>query len=676
MTSRLSDRVSRVQATWILVVGLCVSAFIGLLAQQRTGLVADLDNLFLDVFLQYSASQAPAKKTVVVDVDDISLSAVGQWPWPRYRIGALIDALARRKPVAIGVDILFPEPDRSSLINIQQTLKHDFGVDLSFGGVPNDLLDNDGYLGQVMSETGAVGSKFFYFDHVNKGDDPRARGAFQFDGRTDLLLLNDASGVLGNTEPIASQTEVTGFTNSQPDNDGALRRLPLLIKYRGAIHASLALATVMRSMGLSSATIASDDNGPLILLGTHRVPIDAAGFASLRFNGSSQRYPAISAVDILNGNVDDSEIEGKIVVIGSSATGLHDVQLTSFDPQFSGVKIQAVMAESIVTDSYVRRPAWGPTAIFLECIGAGALMSALFVVASGASLALLGALLLAAGLAAFAVLQFTVEALFVSPAAPMLVTSVLFVLFSVARFAMEKRRAYLWFKQLENARQVIIESMASVAETRDPETGAHIKRTQHYVKAVAKQLRRLGQHAQLLTDDYIHLLYVSAPLHDIGKVGVPDYILLKPGKLTAEEFELMKEHAEFGRKIICNTAQRIEGDNFLYVAAEIAATHHEKWDGSGYPRGLAGEDIPLSGRIMAVADIYDALISRRCYKEPFVHEAAIVFMRASRGQIFDPGVLDAFFEIEAEIKQIAARYKDGAEGTTEKVTTALVREGA
>ena len=246
----------------------------------------------------------------------------------------------------------------------------------------------------------------------------------------------------------------------------------------------------------------------------------------------------------------------------------------------------------------------------------------------------------------------------------------LFVLFFVTRFAIEKRRAFVWHRQLENARQVTIESMASVAETRDPETGAHIKRTQHYVKAIAEQLKRAGEHPHILTKEYIDLLFISAPLHDIGKVGVPDHILLKPGKLTHDEMELMKQHAEFGRKIIFSTAQRIEGDNFLIIAGEIAATHHEKWDGTGYPRGLAGQDIPLSGRIMAVADIYDALISRRCYKQAFAHELATSLMRKARGTTFDPVVLDAFFSIEDTIKEIASRFCDTTEVAPEPTRSA------
>lgn len=161
-----------------------------------------------------------------------------------------------------------------------------------------------------------------------------------------------------------------------------------------------------------------------------------------------------------------------------------------------------------------------------------------------------------------------------------------------------------------------------------------------------------------MTQEYIDLLFVSAPLHDIGKVGVPDKILLKPDKLTAAEFEIMKKHAEYGKNIIFSTAKKIEGDNFLDIAGEIAEFHHEKWDGTGYPSGLAGQDIPLSSRIMTVADVYDALISRRCYKPPFPRDYAMDFMKKSRGTMFDPAILDAFISIEEEIQEIALRYQD------------------
>jgi adenylate cyclase len=310
-------------------------------------------------------------------------------------------------------------------------------------------------------------------------------------------------------------------------------------------------------------------------------------------------------------------------------------------------------------------PTWAPATGFFTCLLAGILVSTMFVVASGIYPLVAGSVLTCAVLITASATVFLHSGRFVSVAAPVLLVAALFIAFVLIRFAFEKRRAYLRQRQLENARQVTIEAMASVAETRDPETGAHIKRTQHYVQAVALELRRSGHYTDILTDEYIRLLFLSAPLHDIGKVGVPDYILLKPGRLTADEMTQMKLHAEFGRKIIHSTAARIDGDNFLNIAAEIAATHHEKWDGSGYPLGLAGHDIPLSGRIMAVADIYDALISRRCYKEPFPHRLAMTLLQEDSGKTFDPVVVDAFLRIEDTVKEIAERFKDDETEITE-----------
>lgn len=207
-------------------------------------------------------------------------------------------------------------------------------------------------------------------------------------------------------------------------------------------------------------------------------------------------------------------------------------------------------------------------------------------------------------------------------------------------------------------RIVTIESMSAVAETRHHETGAHIKRTQHYVRAIAEHLMKTSQYEEVLTQDYIDMLFVSAPLHDIGKVGVPDNILLKQGKLSPEEMTLMKRHAELGKQMIYDSWQNAESDDFLEIAGEIALTHHEKWDGTGYPFGLSGQEIPLSGRIMSVADVYDALTSERCYKPAFSHDAAKAIMLESRAVAFDPEVLDAFLDIEDNILAIAATFKD------------------
>jgi putative two-component system response regulator len=213
--------------------------------------------------------------------------------------------------------------------------------------------------------------------------------------------------------------------------------------------------------------------------------------------------------------------------------------------------------------------------------------------------------------------------------------------------------------EVQDLQDALVLSMASLAETRDNETGNHLRRTQHYVKRLAEQLRQHPPFASLLDDRNIDLLFKSAPLHDIGKVGIPDHILLKPGPLDAQEFEIMKTHTTLGREAIESAEQSIGRPvPFLRFAKEIALSHQEKWDGSGYPEGLKGDAIPLSARLMALADVYDALISRRVYKPAFSHEASVKIILESGGRHFDPAVVAAFDAVREDFRSIAARYAD------------------
>jgi putative two-component system response regulator len=216
-------------------------------------------------------------------------------------------------------------------------------------------------------------------------------------------------------------------------------------------------------------------------------------------------------------------------------------------------------------------------------------------------------------------------------------------------------------QELALTQEVTIYSLASLAETRDPETGGHILRTQRYVSALARKLKDETKLSKNLDDMTIDLLYKSAPLHDIGKVGVEDRILLKPGKLTDQEFAEMKNHTVYGRDAL-RVAKEILGNNsFMHYAREIAYTHHEKWDGSGYPNELSGDNIPISGRLMAIADVYDALISKRVYKPPFSHQKAVSIIREGKGNHFDPDMVDAFLAIKEEFRQIAIEFADSDE---------------
>ncbi len=213
--------------------------------------------------------------------------------------------------------------------------------------------------------------------------------------------------------------------------------------------------------------------------------------------------------------------------------------------------------------------------------------------------------------------------------------------------------------EIATIQDVTIMAMASLAETRDNETGAHIRRTQNYVRRLAQALRNHPRFCDYLNDEVIELLYKSAPLHDIGKVGIPDAILLKPGKLTDEEFEIMKTHTTLGRDAILVAEKLLSAPNsFLRFAREIAYCHQEKWNGSGYPQGLAGDAIPISARLMALADVYDALISKRVYKPAFSHEKAVGIIEEGRNTHFDPDVVDAFLAIAEDFRDIATRFSD------------------
>ena len=204
-----------------------------------------------------------------------------------------------------------------------------------------------------------------------------------------------------------------------------------------------------------------------------------------------------------------------------------------------------------------------------------------------------------------------------------------------------------------NMQNAIIRDFAELVEARDKNTGNHIKATAYYVKEIAEELRREGKHTDTITDEYVEKLYRMAPLHDIGKIKVSDVILNKPGKLTDEEFAIMKRHTSEGRNILTSFQTFSQSGEFLKEAIEMANYHHERWDGKGYPENLKGDEIPLSARIMAVADVFDALVSRRSYKGPFSYEQAISMIKEESGTHFDPEVVNAFIVIsEAAYKEM------------------------
>ncbi|MBR4759127.1 MAG: HD domain-containing protein, partial [Lachnospiraceae bacterium] len=211
--------------------------------------------------------------------------------------------------------------------------------------------------------------------------------------------------------------------------------------------------------------------------------------------------------------------------------------------------------------------------------------------------------------------------------------------------------------QMQNG---LILVLADMVESRDENTGDHVKKTSAYTRIIMDSMKKLGIYTDMLTDEFVYDVVHSAPLHDVGKIQVSDVILNKPGRLTDEEFEIMKTHTIAGRNVIQQAIEIVPDSGYLLEARNLAEFHHEKWNGTGYPHGLSGQDIPLSARIMAIADVFDALVSRRSYKEPFTFEKAMEIIQEGAGSHFDPNAVRAFVEASDEVRKVANEFEESA----------------
>ena len=212
-------------------------------------------------------------------------------------------------------------------------------------------------------------------------------------------------------------------------------------------------------------------------------------------------------------------------------------------------------------------------------------------------------------------------------------------------------------QQIENARLITILALAKLAEYRDDDTGLHLERMRKYTKIITEEMANKPKYKSYITSVYIEDLYYSSILHDIGKVGIPDAILLKPGKLTPDEFEIIKKHPTLGGDVLTDIEAQIKVRTFLTLGKEVAYYHHERWDGTGYPKGLKGEQIPLSARIVTLSDVYDALTSKRIYKEAFSHQEAKDMITLEKNRSFDADVVESFLEHESDFKITLKKYQ-------------------
>ena len=358
----------------------------------------------------------------------------------------------------------------------------------------------------------------------------------------------------------------------------------------------------------------------------------------------------------MNGTLPD--LRGRVAIVGPTASGLGDNHVTPVDRVFPGIEIHATALDNLLQNDALIRPAWGIGAEACVIALAG-ILSSLLIMSAGPLACAAGLALGGAGLWSASLWLLDGPGYWISPLSAALVLLGNMAILSLIKYGMEERELRIRSQQLVQAQDATILSLTALAETRDPETGGHIRRTREYVLVLARSLARKTKFRRQLDRETIELLYKSAPLHDIGKVGIADNILLKPGNLSAEEFNEMKRHTVLGAETLAE-AERLSLDksdrSFLGVAREIALSHHEKWDGTGYPQGLKGDDIPLGGRLMALADVYDALVTKRVYKDAMPHDEAVKIILDGRGSHFDPDVVDAFLETREVFREIRTRY--------------------
>jgi len=658
MRFRLDKSTRRIVATGLLF----TLAMAGIYLYQPT-FYTYLEQKANDALLMQTHRQRTSGVPVVVDIDAKAVAEFGPWPWPRHRIAKLLTELERLGARSIGLDMVLAEADPSSPQAMLNQLGRDWDLQIKFEGLPTTHHDTDQRLASVLQKGPHALGYFFKYDTPDAVVSCRLHpliGVFDPVDKTlsDTLQLRRATHTICNLDVLSEVANASGFLNHFPDSDGVLRKMPLIVSHRGELYPSLALATLMQYLEVEEIKMAPAQKGSLrLLMKDFSIPIDKQGNMLIHFRGKGKTFDYFSAADVLDAKVAPDRLKGKIVFVGPHVSKFSRLRATPLDDEFPAIELHATVVDNILTEDHIHRPGFAVALELALMIGFG-LLATLFLSRTGSkwSLLVLGGCVLGIWGGAHGVIR--AMGIMISPIAPLIAFAGNFTILTLFKYAREERRLKQSMLELSQTQAAAIRGLATLAETRDPETGGHILRTQRYVKVLAQQLRQNPDFATVLDDQVIDQFFKMAPLHDIGKVGIPDNILLKPGRLSDEEFEIMKRHTDLGRRALEMAQQEMAANPFFLYAIEIANCHQEKWDGSGYPQGLQGPNIPLSARLMAVADVYDALISKRVYKPPMPHNKAAQIIFEGKGIHFDPDLIDAFEQIQDRFRAIAHEFAD------------------
>ncbi|HSO28951.1 MAG TPA: CHASE2 domain-containing protein [Candidatus Sulfomarinibacteraceae bacterium] len=615
-----------------------------------------------DLMLGARRAPPPSPALVLVGIDDESLAARGQWPWPRYRLAMLVERLQRAGAEVVALDLLMPEPDRTSPEIIRTERERDAVAAVA----PESSGVQDGNTERLATALRRGNTVLAYHLAFSGGGVPAEQpvptvpaGMIVTGSPGSADGWPEPTGAIRSLPQLTAASTAEGFANSVKDVDGTLRRTPLLLTLDDRPLPSLALAAILMASTERNVRRVKEGSETFLHWGTRRIPLDRAGNMLLDIR-SEQRARYHSARAVLDGELGTDGLRGKIVLVGGWATGTGDLHLVPSGRWARGLEVHASVIDAILTGRFIARPGWARGAELVAVLLLG-IASTLLLSRSGFKLSLAAVSLGSVGCYWGATQLLAATGLYLSPLMPMATPVVITTVLSLLKYGIEARKVEEGLRSLLDAQDAIIVSMSVLSEARDEETGRHILRTQRYVEILARQLATTPRYRDL-GEPSIRLLAKSAPLHDIGKVGIPDEILQKPGKLSADEYAVMKSHTTIGANALTQIVDAYghpEDNEFLTYARQMTVAHHERWDGSGYPAGLRGEDIPLAGRLMAVADVYDAMVSRRVYKAACTHEDAREYIRQQSGAYFDPDVVAAFLARHEAFQEVARTFSDG-----------------
>jgi adenylate cyclase len=628
----------------ILLCALLPTVVVAVLSLYRPSLFLGLEYDVYDRLVRWVPMRPTSDRIVIIDVDERSLAEVGQWPWRRDVLGTLVARLRDMGAAVVALDIVFAEPDR-----------------FDGGGVTPDA---------ALAETLRGGRVVLGYAMTFDGTHHMARTCVQHPVGLAVVQPPDeqvgepffhATGAVCNLESLSKAAGMSGFLNAAPDPDGILRRVPLLVEYDGSVYPALSLAAVSMATGArpSAIRVANVNKASLLVSappgGRDRtVALDGKSNLLLRYRGPKRGFPYYSAADVLGGRTNPKTFANKIVFIGTTALGTREVVATPLDTLFAGVEVHATAADNLLQNDFLTRPEHRVALETQLVIGFGALAALLFL-RFGLVWGVLSTVACGAVLWVTSYWMLSTNGTFLSPLYPSMGFSTALVSMTAAGLLVERRRADRSVQENAASRRLMVQTLLSLTGIRDLETGKHSVRTQKYTRVLAQQLSRHPGFRDYLTPERIELLASLAPLHDIGKVGVPDRVLNKPDRLTPEELAEMRKHPAHGRAVIENAerAAGVRDDLTLAIAKDIVYTHHEWWNGTGYPQGLKGAQIPIPGRIMAVVDVYDAIRTRNLYQAPMSQDEAVKLILDGKGTHFDPAVVDAFVQVSPMLHHLS-----------------------